>query len=267
MSVGTAHIYVATVTGLLRTCAGTTWTSSSSTGPLVECGRVGDSRADYSAEHRGHDAVGLARAARPYPRPNSRAHPQDHQDLRAARRLGRRRPAYQGAGPRRPPGTPTKSTANRAPAQAPSPRRARHGTTEVLADLLQIPHQPQPDDRHRQGRPPPGEATLKTLVTPGISPRIGRLSAPWPWPGDDAWPPEAPRVCAPELRTTRGNRPSHYVVRKIRVRILSAVVSSPRALDRSPADACLMACAWSLVFFCRAIRLSVMSDAIPASLL
>lgn len=48
---------------------------------------------------------------------------------------------------------------------------ARYGLTQevrtvtdgLVADLPQIAHQPQPYDRHRQSRPHPGEATLRTL--------------------------------------------------------------------------------------------------------
>jgi hypothetical protein len=81
--------------------------------------------------------------------------------------------AYTGVGThvttglKRPPGgelTRTQRTINRALAQARAPSRARYGTAEVLADLPQITHQPKPHDRHRQSRPHPGEATLKTLI-------------------------------------------------------------------------------------------------------
>lgn len=42
--------------------------------------------------------------------------------------------------------------------------RTRHGTAEDLADLPQIPHLPQPHERHHESRPHPGETTLKTLT-------------------------------------------------------------------------------------------------------
>lgn len=77
--------------------------------------------------------------------------------------------AYTGTGPwvatglKRPPGgelTPTQRTVNRALAEARHPLNAPW-QAQVLADLPQIPHQPQPYDRHLQSRPHPGAATLQ----------------------------------------------------------------------------------------------------------
>lgn len=151
ISVGTAHAYVTAVTGLLADRAPGLLNALREHDPgfvlldgtLVECDRVGNSRADYSAKHRRHgvndqvvtDPAGQVLCISP-------ALPGRTHDLTAARthkiiRICERQGvpvladrAYQGAGTwaatglRRSPGgdlTPTQRTVNRALAQAGAP--------------------------------------------------------------------------------------------------------------------------------------------------
>lgn len=151
ISVGTAHAYVTTVTGLLADRApGLLKTLREHDpefvlldGTLAECDRVGDSRADYSAKHRRH-GVNIQVVTDPTGKVLwiSPALPGRTHDLTAARthkiiRICERQGvpvladcAYTGAGLhvttglRRPPGgelTPTQRTVNRALAQARAP--------------------------------------------------------------------------------------------------------------------------------------------------
>ncbi|MFC5799295.1 transposase [Streptomyces formicae] len=151
ISVGTAHAYVTTVTGLLADRApGLLKTLREHDpdfvlldGTLAECDRVGDSRADYSAKHRRH-GVNVQVITDPHgdvlwisPTLPGRTHDltaaRTHRIIRICERQGvpvLADRAYTGAGPwvstglRRPPGgelTPTQRTVNRALAQARAP--------------------------------------------------------------------------------------------------------------------------------------------------
>ncbi len=193
ISVGTAHAYTAAVIdllaarapGLLKVLREHAPEYALLDGTLAECDRVGDGRADYSQtpsprrERAGRDrpgragAVNLAGLARPVPRPDRGPHPPDHPDLRTPGRARPGRPRLPG---RRPLGHHRAQTAARRAVDPhtaddppgagllPGTRRTGHGTAEVLADLPKIPDQPQPHDVSRQGRPHPGEATLKMLT-------------------------------------------------------------------------------------------------------
>ncbi|MBB5109783.1 hypothetical protein FHS40_008913 [Streptomyces spectabilis] len=113
------------------------------TGTLTECDHLGDSRTDYSARHHRHGVnvqavtdpadevlwISLA-LPRPHPRPR--------------RPLGHHRP--QTPTPRR--SHPTPVHRQPCPRPATGTTRTRHRTVEVLADLPQNPHQPQPHHRH-----------------------------------------------------------------------------------------------------------------------
>ncbi|MFJ9968464.1 transposase family protein [Streptomyces avermitilis] len=151
ISVGTAHAYVTAVTGLLADRApGLLKTLREHEpdfvlldGTLAECDRVGDSRGDYSANHRRH-GVNIQVVTDPAGKVLwiSPALPGRTHDLTAARtqriiRVGERQGvpiladrSYTGACPwattglKRPPGgelTPTQRTLNRALAQARAP--------------------------------------------------------------------------------------------------------------------------------------------------
>ncbi len=198
MSVGTAHAYVTAVVdhlarrapGLLRVLRETDPEHVLLNGTLAECDRVGDSLADFSHKHRRYgvnvqvvaDPVGellvdLAHAARAHPRPDRSPHPPHHPDLRTPGRSRSRRPCLHR-------GRPLGDHADQAtPAPGPHPdpaddqprpvggagaSRTKRCETEVLVHLPQSPLQPQPHDGHRQSRPHPGEATLKTLSDEGV---------------------------------------------------------------------------------------------------
>ncbi|SED56727.1 Helix-turn-helix of DDE superfamily endonuclease [Streptomyces sp. 2231.1] len=151
ISVGTAHAYVASVTGLLAERApGLLKTLREHDpefvlldGTLAECDRVGDSRADYSAKHRRHGVnvqvltdptgellwISPALPGRTHDLTTART----HRMIRICERQGvpvLADRAYQGAGPwvttglKRPPGgelTLTQRTINRALAAARAP--------------------------------------------------------------------------------------------------------------------------------------------------
>jgi hypothetical protein len=193
ISVGTAHAYIPAVTGLLADRApGLLKTLREHDpdfvlldGTFVECDRVGDSRADYSAKQRRHgvnvqvvtDSAGEVLWISPAlpGRTHDLTVARTHKIVRICERQGPdpRRSRLHGRQPlghHQPQTTARRGahshSAHRQPRPRPDPGpcRARHGTAEVLADLPQIPDQPQPHDRHRQSRPHPGEATLKTLT-------------------------------------------------------------------------------------------------------
>lgn len=153
-------------------------------GVLAECDRVGDGRADYSHEHRRH-GVNVQVVTDPGGRllGLSPALPGRAHDLTAARihriiRICERQGvpiladlAYQGAGPWLTTGIKRQSSAGTYPhrkdpqsgtGRSTSTRRTRGRKTEVLADLPQVPMQPQPHHVNRQSCPHTGAATLKT---------------------------------------------------------------------------------------------------------
>jgi hypothetical protein len=156
-------------------------------GALAECDRVGDGRADHSRKHRRH-GVNVQVVTDPGGRLLwlSPALPGRTHDLTAARthriiRICERQGvptvadlAYKGAGPWLTTGikrsplqelTPTDRTDPQpCPGRDTSTRRTRRRPPEVLADLPQIPLQPQPHDVNRQDRPHTGAATLKKLT-------------------------------------------------------------------------------------------------------
>jgi hypothetical protein len=204
ISVGTAHAYTTAVIdllaarapGLLKVLREHEPEFVLLDGTLAECDRVGDGRADYSHKHRRHgvnvqvvtDPAGQVLWISP-------ALPGRCHDLTAARahliiRICERQGVPILAGPRLPGRRPlghhrAQKAARRAvvpntpddqpcTGHIPSTRRTGHGTAEILADLPQIPMQPQPHDLNRQGRPHPGEATLKMFSGSGRPPRAAR---------------------------------------------------------------------------------------------
>lgn len=163
ISVGTAHAYVTAVTGLLKTLHerdpdfglldGTLPNATGRRQPRGLLGQAPSARRERPGRHRSrrHGAVGLARSAGPHPQPVRSPHPQDHPDLRQGVPILADR-TYQGAAHwvttalRQPPGGELPHPAHRQPCPRPRPsaRRTWHGAVEVLTDLPQIPHQPQP---------------------------------------------------------------------------------------------------------------------------
>jgi DDE superfamily endonuclease len=165
-------------------------------GAPAECDRVGDSRADFSHKHRRH-GVHVQVVTDPGGRLLwiSPTLPGWAHDLTAARahrviRICERQGvpvladrAYMGAGPwvttplRCRPGRdliPTQQSVNRAVRGA-GAARARCRTTEVVADLPQVPMQPESNVVNHRSHPHPGAATLRKL-TPGTFGKRCRLS-------------------------------------------------------------------------------------------
>jgi hypothetical protein len=129
-------------------------------GTLTECDRVGDSRADYSHQHRRHGVnvqlvtdpdgwllwISPALSGRTHDL-TAAGHPPDHPDFRTSGRSSSRRPRLHGSRTwvttplRRPPGrglTPTQQTVNRALSAARAP--VERGVARLVADLSQSPN-------------------------------------------------------------------------------------------------------------------------------